>query len=146
VSPIDVTEATRDWQDGAKGKVSKLVRKYIANPNKLAAATSDAAQKAYVAGVTDPVSQRLRLQRLRELSEADLNKAMEDAAPVTYPAGIDKSIMKYGRRVAPFMAEIDRIRPTLKPRTRDAAANVTARVTPIAVGLANKKKALVGGA
>jgi len=146
VSPIDVTEASKDWQDGAKAKVSKLVRKYIGTTNKLAAATSDAAQKAYVAGVTDPVSQKLRLQRLKELSEADLNKAMEDAAPVTYPAGIDKSVTKYTRRVTPFMAEIDRIKPTLKPRVRDAAANVTSRVTPIAVGLQNKKKALVGGA
>lgn len=146
MSPINVDEAVRDWQDGAKAKVSKLVRKYKAKTGKVAAATSDAAQRAYVAGVTDPVSQRLRLTRLKELTDADLDKAMEDAAPVTYPAGIDKSVEKMRRRVSPFMGEIDRIVPTLKPRVRDAAANVTARVTPIAVGLQNKKKALVGGA
>jgi len=146
VSPIDVTEASKDYVDGAKAKVAKLIRKYTAKTNKLALATSDTAQKAYVAGVTDPVSQKLRLMRLKELSEADLNKAMEDAAPVTYPAGIDRGAVKYTRRVTPFMGEIDRIVPTLKPRGRDAAANVTARVTPIAVGLQNKRKALVGGA
>jgi len=145
VSPINVDEASKDWQSGAKLKVDKLVRKYEANTTKLAAATSDAAQKAYVAGVTDPVSQKLRLLRLKELTEADLNTAMRSAAPTTYPAGIDKSVTKYTRRVTPFMAEIDRIKPALKPATRDARTNVMERVVPLAVGLQNKKKALVGG-
>jgi len=141
---IDVTQASKDWQDGAKAKVSKLIRNYQANPNKLAAATSDSAQKNYVAGVTDPVSQKLRLTRLKELSEGDLNTAMANAAPVTYPAGVDKSVTKYTRRVTPFMTEIDRIRPTLKARSRDARDNVMNRVIPLASGLQNKKKQLVG--
>lgn len=142
--PIDKSAAVSDYVDGAKAKVEKLIRKYTAKTDKLAKATSDAAQKAYIAGVTDPVSQKLRLVRLKELSEADLNKGMEDKARTTYPAGIDAGQGKYDRRVSPYFDEIDRIVPTLAAKTREARANVMNRVLPIAVGLANKKKALIG--
>jgi len=141
--PIDKTAAKEDWQSGAKAKVDKLVRKYTARTDKIAKATSDAAQKAYVEGVTDPVSQKLRLIRLKELSDADLNAAMEAKGRTAYGAGVDTSVDKYARRVDPYLSEIDAIVPKLKPRTRDAATNVTNRVAPIAVGLQNKKKALV---
>jgi len=141
--PIDKTAAKEDWQSGAKAKVDKLVRKYTARTDKIAKATSDAAQKAYVEGVTDPVSQKLRLIRLKELSDADLNAAMEAKGRTAYGAGVDASVDKYARRVDPYLSEIDAIVPKLKPRTRDAATNVTNRVAPIAVGLQNKKKALV---
>ena len=142
--PIDATAAISDYVDGAKAKVDKLVRKYTAKTDKLARATSDAAQKAYIAGVTDPISQKLRLVRLKELSEEDLNRGMREKAPTTYPAGIDSGRPKYERRVVPYFSEIDRIVPTLAAKTRDARANVMNRVVPLAVGLANKKKAIIG--
>lgn len=142
--PIDVNQAVDDWVDGAKAKVDKLIRKYKARTDKATRMQSDEAQKSYVAGVTDPVSQRLRQIRLKEVTEADLNAAMETSAPTTYPAGIDKSKEKMRRRVDPYMKEIDRIVPTLKEKTRDAKANVMNRVIPIASGLQNRKKAIVG--
>lgn len=141
--PIDVTQAGKDWQDGAKAKVDKLVRKYTEKTGKVAAATSPEAQKAYVAGVTDPTSQKLRLIRLKELTDADLNKAMEEKGKVAFPLGVDAGVDKYTRHVDPYMKEIDAIVPKLKPRTRDARLNVMERVIPIAVGLQNKKKALL---
>jgi len=142
--PIDKTAARDDWQSGAKAKVEKLIRKYTARTDKISKATSDAAQKAYVAGVTDPTSQKLRLSRLKELSDTDLNAAMEAKGRGAYPAGVDAAVNKYSRHVDPYLSEIDAILPKLPARTRDAASNVTGRVTPIAVGLANKKKALIG--
>jgi len=141
--PIDLTAAKEDWQSGSKAKTDKMIRKYKAKTGKIAAATSDDAQKAYVAGVTDPVSQKLRLARLKELSDADLDKAMEDKGRTAHPAGVDAAVDKYGRHVDPFLKEIDAILPKLKAKTRDARTNVTERVIPIAVGLQNKKKALV---
>jgi len=141
--PIDKTAAKEDWQSGAKAKVDKLVRKYTARTDKIAKATSDAAQKAYIDGVTDPLSQKLRLIRLKELSDADLNAAMEAKGRTAYGPGVDAAVEKYARRVDPYLSEIDAIVPKLKPKTRDAATNVTNRVSPIAVGLQNKKKALV---
>lgn len=144
MSPINKAAAVEDWVDGAKAKSEKLVRKYTERTDKLARATSDDAQNAYVAGVTDPVSQRLRLIRLKELSEEDLNRGMREKGPTTYPAGIDAGKEKYDRRVGPYMDEIDRIVPTMEARTRDARANVMNRVIPIATGLQNKKKAIVG--
>jgi len=141
--PIDTTAARDDWQSGAKAKVDKLVREYTKRTDKIAKATSDAAQKAYVDGVTDPSSQKLRLQRLKELSDSDLNAAMEAKGRSAYPAGVDAGVDKYSRHVDPFFKEIDAIVPKLKPRTRDARGNVMERVIPIAVGLQNKKKALI---
>jgi len=141
--PIDPTSAKEFWQSGAKAKVDKLVRKYTARTDKIARATSPEAQANYVAGVTDPTSQRLRLVRLKELSDSDLNAAMEGKGRTAYGAGVDASVEKYSRRVGPYFGEIDAIRPRLKPRSRDARTNVMERVIPIAVGLQNKKKALL---
>ena len=142
--PIDVTAASDDWVSGAKAKVDKLIRKYTARTDKIARATSDEAQKAYVAGVTDPMSQKLRLIRLKELSDADLNAAMEAKGRVAYPTGVDAGKLKYTRHVDPYMKEIDVIVPKLKARVIDARTNVMERVVPLAVGLQNKKKAIIG--
>ena len=142
--PIDVTAASDDWVAGAKAKVDKLIRKYTARTDKIARATSDEAQKAYIAGVTDPTSQKLRLIRLKELSDSDLNAAMEAKGRIAFPAGVDAGKTKYTRHVDPFMKEIDVIVPKLKARVLDARANVMERVIPLAVGLQNKRKALIG--
>lgn len=141
--PIDVTAAKDDWQSGSKAKTRKMIDKYKAKTGKVAAATTPAAQKAYVDGVTDPTSQKLRLVRLKELTDTDLNAAMEKKAPTSHPAGVDAGVEKYSRHVDPYFKEIDVIVPKLKPRTRDARVNVMERVIPLAVGLQNKKKALV---
>ena len=141
---IDITAAKEDYVRMAKANIDKLVKKYKAVPDKISRATSDTAQAAYIAGVTDPVSQKLRIIKLRKLSETDLNDRMEKKGRVAYPAGIDAGREKWGTEFDPYAKEIDRIVLALPVRTRDAATNVTNRVTPLAVGLANKKKALVG--
>jgi hypothetical protein len=142
--PIDRESAKSDWQSGAKAKVDKLVREYTKRTDKLARATSPEAQKAYVEGVTDPTSQKLRLLRLKELTEDELNRAMEAKGRTAYPTGIDASVDKYAKHVEPYFSEIESIVTKLKPRTRDARTNVTERVIPLAVGLQNKKKAIIG--
>ena len=142
--PIDVTAAADDWVSGAKAKTDKLIRKYTARTDKIARATSDEAQKAYIAGVTDPTSQKLRLIRLKELSDSDLNSAMEAKGRIAFPAGVDAGKIKYVRHVDPYMKEIDAIVPKLRGRVIDARTNVMERVIPLAVGLQNKKKAIIG--
>jgi len=141
--PIDLTTAKGDWQSGSKAKTDKMVTKYKAKTGKIAAATSDDAQKNYVAGVTDPSSQKLRVVRLKELTDTDLNDAMEAKGRTAHPAGVDAAVEKYGKHVDPYFKEIDAILPKLKAPTRDARTNVMERVIPIAVGLQNKRKALI---
>jgi hypothetical protein len=141
--PIDTSTVKEDWQSGAKTKVEKLVRNYKKVTDKIAKATSDAAQKAYIEGVTDPASQKLRLVRLKELTDSDLNDAMDRKGRTAYTSGVDASVDKYAKHVDPYFKEIDAIVPRLKARTRDARTNVTERVIPLAVGLQNKKKALL---
>jgi len=140
--PINVTEAKEDYVSGAKAKVDKLVRKYSARTDKIARGTSPEAQAAYIAGVTDPVSQRKRLAKLKKLSDGDLNTAMESKGRTAYPTGVEAAKDKWAGEFSSYASEIDSILPKLKPKTRDAAANVLGRVTPLAVGLQNKKKAI----
>jgi len=142
--PIDTTAAKEDWQSGAKAKTEKMIKNYKARTDKISRATTDQAQKDYVAGVTDPTSQKLRLVRLKELTDADLNDAMDKKGATAHPAGVDAAVDKYGKHVDPYFKEIDAIVPKLKAPTRDARTNVMERVIPIAVGLQNKKKALIG--
>jgi len=142
--PIDVAKAAEYYVEGAKAKADKLVDKYIARTDKLARATSDEADKAYREALADEMTPRLRLMRLKELSEEDLNKAMEEKGKAAYTKGVEFAKEKYQRRFDPFAREIDTIVPKLKPRTRDAETNVLNRVVPIAVGLQNKKRALLG--
>jgi hypothetical protein len=140
--PIDVTSAKEDYVAGAKAKVDKLIREYTKRTDKIARATSPEAQKAWVDGVTDPVSQKKRLIKLSKRTDADLNAAMETKGRTAYPMGVEAAKDKWASEFDPFAKEIDSIVTKLKPRTRDAATNVANRVTPIAVGLQNKKKAL----
>lgn len=141
---IDIAAAKEDYVKMAKLNLDKLVRKYTARTDKIAKATSDDAQRAYVDGVTDPVSQKMRLVNLRKLTDSDLNTKMEKKGRAAYPAGVDAGKEDWGREFTPYAGEIDRMVPALPARTRDAATNVTNRVTPIAVGLQNKKRALAG--
>jgi hypothetical protein len=140
--PIDVSAAKEDYVSGAKAKTDKLIRKYTARTDKIAKATSDDAQKRYVEGVTDPVSQKKRLIKLKKLSDSNLNAMMEAKGRTAYPAGVEAAKDKWAGEFDPFAKEIDAILPKLRPPTRDAASNVANRVTPLAVGLQNKKKAM----
>ena len=144
MSPIDITAAKEDYVKSAKANLDKLVRKYKAVPDKVARGTSADAQTAYIAGVTDPVAQKSRVVNLGKWTDAELNDRMEKKGRVAYPAGIDAGKEPWAKEFTPYASEIDRIVPGLPARTRDAATNVTNRVTPIAVGLANKKRALMG--
>ena len=141
---IDVTAAKEDYVKMARANLDKMVRKYSAVPDKIARATSETAQAAYIAGVTDPVAQKLRIVNLRKWTDSALNDRMERKGRVAYPAGVDAGKEDWAKEFDPYAKELDRIVPALQTRTRDAATNVTNRVTPIAVGLANKKRALVG--
>jgi len=141
---IDLESAAKWFVIGAKAKVDKLVEKYIARTDKLARATSPEADKAYREALADEMTPRLRLLRLKELTEEDLNTAMREKGRPAYPRAVELAKDKYRRRFEPYAREIEAILPKLAPKTRDVERNVMERVLPIAVGLRNKKKAVLG--
>lgn len=138
---IDVNEAGSEYRNGTAGAGDKLVRKYVKRTDKLAKSTSPEAQANYVAGVTNADNQRRRLTKLKQLSEADLNSAMEQKGAAAYSAGTSAGADKFAKNFAPYAAVIDNTVNALKPRTQDAVSNVMNRVAPLAKALADKKKA-----
>jgi len=142
--PIDVTQAGKDFVEGARAKSAKLVRNYTAKTGKIAAATSAEAQKNFEDAMKDPLVLKLRVKRLKELTDADLNARMEAVGAAHFEEGVGAAETKYTSHVDPYAKELDRILPTLKAKTRDARSNVANRVTPLAVGLQNYKKKVVG--
>jgi len=141
---IDVAKSADYYVEGAKVKVEKLINKYTARTDKLARATSPEADKAYREALADEMTPSLRLLRLKELTEEDLNIAMREKGRAAYPRGVELAKDKYAKRFEPYAREIDTILPKLAPKTRDVRTNVMERVIPIAVGLRNKKRAILG--
>jgi len=142
--PIDTAAAAADFETGAKAKVDKLVRKYIARTDILDKARSAEAVALFKEKVVSPLALAKRSAHLADLSISDLHEAMRTAAPTTYPAGIERGKGKYAKRVDPFFKEIDAIAARLPKKTADARSNVMNRVVPLAVGLQNKAKAVYG--
>lgn len=136
---INKSNWLQDYKNGTAANSDKLVRNYTQATGKLAAATSDAAQKNFEDAMKDPRVLARRNAELKKLTEADLNKGMEATGASAYREGTTNNAEKALSRVGPYLDEIDTIKTSLKPRTRDAAQNVNNRVLPLATGLAAKK-------
>lgn len=136
------SEVKADYVSGAAAAGGKLVDRYTKVTDKLAKASSDAAQKSYAEAMRDPKVLQRRQNNLKKLSEEDLNKAMRDKGGAAYSAGVAAGADKWEKNVAPYFTEIDNISRALPARTRDPATNVTNRVTPFAVGLRKKKDSM----
>lgn len=139
---IDRAEALAEYASRAAASGEKLVRRYVRRSDKLAASTSSAAQSAFVAAMSDPKVLTRRQSMLKKLSESDLNAAMEASGASAYSTAVNAKSPKWASRVEPYLAAIENIHASLKPRTRDPAANVANRVTPFATGLRAKKDAM----
>ena len=137
---IDKSNALKEYKRGTSGAGNKLVENYIKTSGKLEAAASDSAQANYVEAMQDEAVLARRQNKLRNLSEEDLNKAMREKGASAYAKGTSSGAEKWLRNASPYLDEIDNIKQGLPPRGRDAEQNVINRVVPFAVGLAEKKK------
>lgn len=139
---IDRNEALNEYRSKASAAGEKLVRKYIARNDKLVRATSDSAQKNYVAAMTDPKVLQRRVAKLKKLTEADLNAAMQAKGASAYATGVNAGADKWGKGVEPYFSEIERVIANLPARGRTARENVMNRTLPLAEALQKKKEAL----
>ena len=138
----DMNKLKDKYTQNASGAGQRLVDGYMSATGKVAAATSDAAQKNYIAAVTDPKVQARRVNNLKKLTDDDLNRAMAAKGSQNYSAGITAGVDKWAKNAEPFISEAERIAASLPARSRDVAANVANRVTPVAVGLRKKKESM----
>jgi len=137
---IDKEAWKRKYRDRTAVATDDLVRGYVDRTDKVARMSSDDSQKNYEAAMKDPSVLKRRQNKLKGLSESDLNRAMETKGAARYAEGTAASADKALDNVSPYLDEIDRTVASLPPRTRDPRANVMARVVPIAVNLSEKKK------
>jgi len=142
--PISREEWKEEYLARARASADKLVKRYTARRDKLARMTSEEAQRNYEEAMRDPSVLRRRLVKLKQLSEEDLNRAMERKGAIAYTAGVEAAADKAAERVAPYLEELDRLIATLPPRTRDPMQNLTRRAGHIVKGLSELKKRLEG--
>ncbi len=139
--PINKANWLQDYKNGTAANSDKLVRNYTQTPGKLAAATSDSAQRNFEDAMKDPKVLARRQAELKKLSEEDLNRGMAATGASAYREGTSNNAEKAMTAVGKYLDKIDGVLPTLKPRTRDATANVMNRVAPLAKALQDLKNA-----
>lgn len=128
---IDLSKALKKYKDRAGSAGTDWLSGYTGTDNKLARATSKEAQDLYVAKMKDPKILEKRLNKLKRLSEADLNKAAEAAGANAYNSGISAKGDKWEPGFKPIADAFDSTLKTLKPRTADYNQNIDNRVKPI---------------
>ena len=137
---IDKAKWKDKYERNTAAATGDLVDGYVARTDKVARMASDNAQTNYEAAMRDAAVLKRRQEKLKKLSESDLNEAMRTKGAARYAEGTAASADKALANVEPYLDEIDKITASLKPRTRDPRQNVMDRVVPLAVGLAEKKK------
>ena len=137
---IDKDEWKRKYTERTAVAGTDLVKGYTARTDKVKRMASDDAQTNFESAMKDPAVLKRRQAKLKKLSEADLNEAMEKKGAARYAEGTAAAADKALANVTPFLEEIDKTVASLPPRTRDPRANVMNRVVPLAVNLNEKKK------
>lgn len=137
---INIQEWQDEYQKGVANKAEKWRRRFLATSGIAEKAKSDAAETAYAAGVQSAVSNKTRQKKLANVTDADIKGPVERGGSGLYSAPAQAKAPKAARGFAPYAPTIDSVTAGLPPRTADAAANVAARVTPLAVALQNQKR------
>jgi hypothetical protein len=128
------------YKDGATRAASKWQTNFLATTGIATAAASDAAQKAYVTKMQDPKVLAVRQKKLKALSDTDFHNPVTIGGPSLYSTGINAKADKAAKGVAPVLATIAAVLPTLPAKVDDVATNINNRVTPIAVALRKMKR------
>jgi hypothetical protein len=140
--PIDMNDWASEYKTGTAGASDKLVRRYVKRSDKLSRSVSEDAEKNYAAGVQAAAATKRRQNKLKKLSESDLNAGMEAKGAAAYSAGTAASADKAARGFAPYASAIDTAQASLPPRSQDGMANLTQRAGHIVKALMEKKKQL----
>jgi hypothetical protein len=134
---IRIEELTEAYKTGVGAKASKWFSHFQAATGIADAAKSDAAEGRYNAAMTQVLGSKLRQKGLAGITDADIKGGVTNAGQWSGPA--QAKAAKFTKKFAKYAAVINQTLPTLPPRGTDPAANVTARVVPLAVALHNAK-------
>lgn len=141
--PIDLNQAAEDFSTGASNNADKLVRNYVRKTGKLDAAKSDAAEKLFAEKIAKAVTNKSRQKGLARVSEADMNKAMQETGSANYRSGTGRSKDKWKREFQPFGDALNAIEGKYPARTADPMQNLIQRAG-LVVKTMTETKARVG--
>jgi len=141
---IDMAAWQKNYTDGTNRSADKLVSKFNSRTGIVDAATSDAAVALMKAKVVSDLAIKKRAFKLKRQGDDGLHRAMSATGASSYRTKTAASAQKAATGFQPFASALEGIVNTLPARVDDPAANVTARVTPIAVGMRATAKSLYG--
>ncbi len=139
VKQIKIEELADSYKTGVGAKAGKWFSHFQAATGIADAAKSDVAEGRYNAAMTQVLGAKLRQKGLANITDADIKGAVTNAGQWSGPAQAKAG--KFAKHFAKSAAIINSTLPTLPAKGTDPAANVTARVVPLAVALHNAKLA-----
>lgn len=137
---INRQDAKANYVQGASNNAEKLVKNYIAQPGKLDAAKSDAAEQLYAAKLQAAIANKSRQKGLGRVTEGEMNAAMQATGANNYRNGTSRSADKQSKNVEPYYAALDGLQGKFPARTADPMANLLNRAGLVVKTLSDLKK------
>lgn len=137
---INRQDAKANYVQGASNNAEKLVKNYVAQTGKLDKARSDAAEQLYAAKVQAAIANKSRQKGLANVSESEMNAAMQATGAQNYRSGTGRSADKQAKNVEPYYAALDSLEGKYPARTADPMANLTNRAGLVVKTLSDLKK------
>ena len=131
-----IERSVGNWKSGVAGASGRYAEgvKSVTDWQAKAIASED----RYAAGIQAAIANRSREKGLSKVSNSDWQNAAANKGAQRLAPGVNSAEADYRKGLAPVLSVIEGV--NLPERTNDAAANVAARVTPIAVALQNAKR------
>lgn len=101
-------EAMKEWERVAPGAVPKYVRG-IKSPKRNWHAATRAAKEIYVAAIQAAIARDAFGKGVDDSSDAEWEEMALTKGATNYPGGIRAGVVKYGRKIAPVLAHMERI-------------------------------------
>ena len=136
---IKIEELADAYKTGVGAKGGKWFAHFQSATGIADAAKSDAAEGRYNSAMTQVLNNKLRQKGLASITDADIKGAVTNAGQWTGPAQAKAN--KFRKHFEKSAGIINAAVAALPAKGTDPAANVTARVVPIAVALHNAKLA-----
>ncbi len=135
-----IEEVEANFRSGAAVAPSRYAAAVAKTTGVIAAAI--AGEALWAQKMQTAIANKTRMKALGKVTDSEWQEAASGKGAQRIGPGMTASAEKQSKNFAPYLSSLQGI--NLPARTADPAQNVLNRVTPIAVALAAKKKALLG--
>ena len=131
-----IERSTQNWKSGVAGASGRYTEGINATNDWQEKAV--AAKASYEQGIQQSIANGSREKGLAKVSNSEWKNKAATKGSQRWAPGVNAAEADYRKGLTPVLGVIESV--SLPERTNDAAANVAARVTPIAVALQNAKR------